>query len=969
MQQLCTFLTQKPAPNANARNGSLIGLAGMGIALGQEIATYLDQMIGPVLACFSDADPKTRYFACESFYNLAKVCKGEMLVYFNEIFVVLARLAADSEVSVKNGAELLDRLFKDIVCEAAPHYVSMYQDVSQLRARQDRDIGVEGGENELQVAREKAAHERYAKAMHLEHDRRSTSMNKAFSLARFVPFLAERMQVVSPLTRNYIVSWIAVLDSVPDLQLVAYLSTFLPHLFQYLSDPNTDVRVATAEVLANFLREIREAAQHQEPPLSGSREASRLSHAAMDKNAPSHVSSAALSASSASPGSAPSQSNAPVLASASDSAPGSPSSTTFGPTSDPGSHAGPVSDSGPAPTRDLDVHANDDELVWVNGGRVRVEYDAILEILLEQVQNQDEEIQATTFEWITEFLHVVPSMVVPFAPRLISAVLPCLAHPAPAIQSAAIRTNKQLFTAVERLLPNEDAPASNAAEGTSNPSAVGGGSGGGLDYFATTHALKQHLLDQHDQARLNALEWLIMLHAKCPTKLFSIHDGSISVLLRALSDPSEDVILCDMRLLAQICSRADEHHFRQFLTDLLHLFATDRKLLESWGSLIIRQLCVKLQMERVFFVLAEILESYEDLEFASIMVQNLNMLLAASQELKPLRRRIRALDTREDQQLFIRLYRCWSHNAISALCLCLLTQSYEHAYNILRIFADLDVSLSMLLQIDKLVQLIESPIFTSLRLQLLEPQQNPFLFKCLYGMLMLLPQSSAFATLRNRLHAVNGLGQVALPPDPSSRPHSAYLSNASQASSGPAGAHANANMPSSSTTTSSSSSSSSSPASSSTPASRYSRSSATSSAAATTHNIPWKELLAHFRSVQMRHERLRLASSSSTSTAAGVPGVPGIPGSIAVHTPTGFPGSGSAVFPDGGSHRTRELFLSSTNSSREPSISVSHRDDVVSRRRRGEGAAPFSSSSALRTSALGLGSVTPANVGTRLARE
>lgn len=274
----------------------------------------------------------------------------------------------------------------------------------------------------------------------------------------------------------------------------------------------------------------------------------------------------------------------------------------------------------------------------------------------------------------------------------------------------------------------------------------------------------------------------------------------------------------------------------------------------------------------------------------------------------------------------------------------------------------------MLLQIDKLVQLIESPIFTSLRLQLLEPQQNPFLFKCLYGMLMLLPQSSAFATLRNRLHAVNGLGQVALPPDPSSRPHYAYLSNASQASSGSAGAHANANMPSSSTTTSSPSSS----ASSSTPASRYSRSSATSSAAATTHNIPWKELLAHFRSVQMRHERLRLASSSSTSTATGVPGVPGIPGipgSIAVHTPTGFPGSGSAVFPEGGSHRTRELFSSSTNSSREPSISVSHRDDVVPRRRRGEGAAPFSSSSALRTSALGLGSVTPANVGTRLARE
>ena len=140
VEQLCSFLTQ-PQKNANARNGGLIGLAGLGIALGQEIAVYLDQIIHPVLACFSDADPKTRYFACESFYNIAKVCKGEILVYFNDVFVVLARLAADAEVSVKNGAELLDRLFKDIVCESAPHYVSVYQDVARVRARQDQEAG------------------------------------------------------------------------------------------------------------------------------------------------------------------------------------------------------------------------------------------------------------------------------------------------------------------------------------------------------------------------------------------------------------------------------------------------------------------------------------------------------------------------------------------------------------------------------------------------------------------------------------------------------------------------------------------------------------------------------------------------------------------------------------------------------------------------------------------------------------
>jgi hypothetical protein len=45
-----------------------------------------------------------------------------------------------------------------------------------------------------------------------------------------------------------------------------------------------------------------------------------------------------------------------------------------------------------------------------------------------------------------------------------------------------------------------------------------------------------------------------------------------------------------------------------------------------------------------------------------------------------------------------------------------------------------------------------------LRLQLLEPDRYPYLFKCLYGILMLLPQSSAFSTLRNRLSSVSSLG-------------------------------------------------------------------------------------------------------------------------------------------------------------------------------------------------------------------
>ena len=51
-----------------------------------------------------------------------------------------------------------------------------------------------------------------------------------------------------------------------------------------------------------------------------------------------------------------------------------------------------------------------------------------------------------------------------------------------------------------------------------------------------------------------------------------------------------------------------------------------------------------------------------------------------------------------------------------------------------------------------------------LRLQLLEPSKYPYLYKCLYGLLMLLPQSDAFDILKNRLNTVTSLGSLYLIP-------------------------------------------------------------------------------------------------------------------------------------------------------------------------------------------------------------
>lgn len=75
------------------RNGGLIGLAGTAIALGIDIAPYMEKFVEPLLVCFTDMENRIRYFSAECLYNIAKVSKGEILVYFNPIFDALSKVA------------------------------------------------------------------------------------------------------------------------------------------------------------------------------------------------------------------------------------------------------------------------------------------------------------------------------------------------------------------------------------------------------------------------------------------------------------------------------------------------------------------------------------------------------------------------------------------------------------------------------------------------------------------------------------------------------------------------------------------------------------------------------------------------------------------------------------------------------------------------------------------------------------
>ncbi|KAK7370029.1 hypothetical protein VNO80_12080 [Phaseolus coccineus] len=548
------------SPQANHRKGGLIGLAAATVGLTSEAAQHLEQIVPPVLNSFSDQDSRVRYYACEALYNIAKVVRGDFIIFFNQIFDALCKLSADSDANVQSAAHLLDRLVKDIVTES-----------------------------------------------------------DQFSIEEFIPLLRERMNVLNPYVRQFLVGWITVLDSVPDIDMLGFLPDFLDGLFNMLSDSSHEIRQQADSALSEFLQEI--------------------------KNSPS------------------------------------------------------------------------------------VDYGRMAEILVQRAGSPDEFTRLTAITWINEFVKLGGDQLVPYYADILGAILPCISDKEDKIRVVARETNEEL-----RALKADPAEA--------------------FDVGAILSIARRQLSSESEGTRIEALHWMSTLLNKYRNEVLQYLNDIFDTLLKALSDPSDQVVLLVLDVHA--CIAKDPQHFRQLVVFLMHNFRVDNSLLEKRGALIIRRLCVLLNAERVYRELSTILEGESDLDFASIMVQALNLILLTSSELSEIRYLLKqSLVDPAGKDLYVSLYASWCHSPMAIISLCLLAQAYQHASSVIQSLVEEDVNVKFLVQLDKLIRLLETPIFAYLRLQLLEPGRYPWLFKALYGLLMLLPQqSAAFKILKTRLKAV-----------------------------------------------------------------------------------------------------------------------------------------------------------------------------------------------------------------------
>ncbi|XP_071957548.1 protein VAC14 homolog [Antedon mediterranea] len=597
--------------NPNSRKGGLIGLAATAIGLGKDIALFLPQLIKPALSCLSDQDKKNRYYACEALYNIVKVARGCVLQHFNSVFCELVNLASDPDLDVKNGSELLDRLMKDIVTES-----------------------------------------------------------NSFDVVNFIPNLRDRIHATNSYTRQFLISWVTTLDSVPDINMLQFLQEILDGMLLMLGDENKEIRKMCESQLDIFLQEI--------------------------KASPSDV-----------------------------------------------------------------------------------DFPSMVNILTFHSQSTVELIQLTAITWLREFVNLAGRSMLFFASSLLTAVLPCLAiYGRDNVKEVAKAVNQNLM----RLVTTEDDKDDDESkkeekqvEGSLHTNSIKVSSSLPpkikLEIAPVVEVLLKHLHQQSlMQTKIAVLRWIYHLHLKTPRKIFQHVEQIFPVLLETLSDVSDEVVLLDLEVLSEVVSSSNgpqsevgfqpkpipgtNIYFTKFMISLLDLFCKDSQLLEDRGFFIIRQLCLLLKLEDVFRSLSEILLEKEDLKFATKMVQTLNTILLTSTELFGLRNQLKELKTKEICSLFSCLYKTWCHNPVATVSLCFLTQNYKHASDIIFYFGELEVTVDFLTEIDKLIQLLESPIFTYLRLQLLDGENNQYLVKSLYALLMLLPQSTAFSVLRHRLDCI-----------------------------------------------------------------------------------------------------------------------------------------------------------------------------------------------------------------------
>lgn len=748
--------------NVNRRKGGLLGLSSVAIALGHQPAQlYVSQLVPPVLTCFSDEDPVVRYAACEAFYNIAKVARHSILEkHLGAVFDGLCRLYADVDATVKEGAQFLDRLIRDIVTET-----------------------------------------------------------KDFTFFKFIPMLSMRIRVLNPSLLQLVLGWLSLLDSVPQVDMITYLPQFLEGLFNILRSDNRDIRHNAQVCLNELLKEIKAG-----PPMRAERAiadtaqiVARCCRAGEWRSEEDFVRLSALDwllefvmlqvqldglaeENGASPGGALRHHRSASLG---DGGPGagraeSPgfANQRKGSTRRNSVGATPAADGKPPPGgfRQLlpillsgALHCMDDDSLYRNE---ESEFQKDVELADMQLKRTSKRlgVHLPVEAVVDTLLDVMQDHLRRGTGRERSSRDEGIA-PVPAARPSreeVLQSAGEFHRA--RLGQVADPQRAKEQEKTSQPSRL-----------PTRTRDAESRSERSKAVLMKCFEWAQILFDQCPERVLrsAVRNRLMEAALAALQRSEDEVALAALQLICDLMTPGQDRTSQVdsvndgcvdmstsptrtedlFTTTCHKLFSIigsqEASALAGRSELIVRRVCEGAHhastlvrrpegaADRFFTTAARAVSEEEDLAFSQRLVRVLNRVLLTSRETQAFRRRLReeALEAArpgdgsggEVPKHLLDLLTSWFHCPVSTLGLCLWLHWFEMADVVTSRLARMELSPSMSQQLLDLDELLESPIFMRVRMQLLHSRQQPALLRAVIGLATLLPKQTA---LKARLEFV-----------------------------------------------------------------------------------------------------------------------------------------------------------------------------------------------------------------------
>eukprot|EP00163_Fabomonas_tropica_P018198 TRINITY_DN32452_c0_g1_i1.p1 TRINITY_DN32452_c0_g1~~TRINITY_DN32452_c0_g1_i1.p1 ORF type:complete len:224 (+),score=54.42 TRINITY_DN32452_c0_g1_i1:101-673(+) len=147
-----------------------------------------------------------------------------------------------------------------------------------------------------------------------------------------------------------------------------------------------------------------------------------------------------------------------------------------------------------------------------------VECGPILTIAIRYGESQDDFTRSVALTWIGTLIGIGRNQVFPFVAQILAVILPCVSYTLEAIQNSATRTNRRLRSLIRESQDDTD-----------------------LDLDGILIAITLQLVNQYKATRLAALRWISTFLAKYPDKIRQFLEQLFPVLLKTLSDPSDEV--------------------------------------------------------------------------------------------------------------------------------------------------------------------------------------------------------------------------------------------------------------------------------------------------------------------------------------------------------------------------------------------------------------------------------------------